>query len=218
MISPDAPREPQLVAILRGITPDRVVDIADVLYKAGIRTIEIPLNSPDPYTSIRALAAVGHDDWLIGAGTVLTVEDVKSTGQAGGRLIVAPNCDADVIRAGLALDMRVLPGIATATEAFRALRAGARELKLFPAVTYGPRHLSALGAVLPATTRVFPVGGIGAADISAWLSAGAAGFGFGSELFHPSYSRAEIERRASQLVRALREAVQSALSTPATRG
>jgi 2-dehydro-3-deoxyphosphogalactonate aldolase len=139
---------------------------------------------------------------------VLDLDAVRRTHAAGGRLIVAPNCDPEVIRGALQMGMQVLPGIATATEAFSAIRAGATQLKLFPAVTYGPRHLQALRAVLPPGVRVFPVGGIGAAEIPAWLSAGAAGFGFGSELFRPEYDLPEIERRARQLVQALRTARQ----------
>jgi 2-dehydro-3-deoxyphosphogalactonate aldolase len=193
-----------IVAILRGVQPARVVAIADALCAAGIRIIEVPLNSPDPFASIAALAAAHGADCLIGAGTVLDLEAVRNTHAAGGRLIVAPNCDPEVIRAALQLGMRVLPGIATATEAFSAIRAGATELKLFPAATYGPRHLQALRAVLPPSVTVLPVGGVGAADVPGWLAAGAAGFGFGSELFRPEYDLPEIERRARDLVQALR--------------
>ncbi len=192
-----------LVAILRGICPDQVVAVGNILYDAGIRAIEIPLNSPDPFASIGALAACNRSDWIIGAGTVLDVEQVRRTHEAGGRLVVAPNCDADVIRAALQLSLHVMPGFATATEAFAALRAGAKQLKLFPAATYGPRHLQALRAVLPRDAEVFPVGGIGAADIAPWLAAGAAGFGFGSELFRPHYSLADIKQRATDLVRTM---------------
>jgi 2-dehydro-3-deoxyphosphogalactonate aldolase len=195
-----------LVAILRGIEPARAVDTTAVLYAAGIRVIEVPLNSPDPFASIAALAATHGSDCLIGAGTVLDIEAVRRTHEAGGRLIVAPNCDPQVIHGALQMGMQVMPGIATATEAFSAIRAGATYLKLFPAVTYGPRHLQALSAVLPSAVRVFPVGGVGAADIPAWLAAGAAGFGFGSELFRPEYDLPEIERRARQLVQALQSA------------
>jgi 2-dehydro-3-deoxyphosphogalactonate aldolase len=126
---------------------------------------------------------------------------------AGGRLVVAPNCSAAVIRRALDLGMRVLPGIATATEAFAALDAGASELKLFPAATYGPRHLKALKSVLPKHVRVYPVGGVGSQDIAAWLESGADGFGFGSELFSPAYTLAEIEKRARALIGALRAAM-----------
>jgi 2-dehydro-3-deoxyphosphogalactonate aldolase len=131
---------------------------------------------------------------------------VRRTHEAGGRLIVSPNCNADVIRAALKFGMRVMPGVATATEAFAAIDAGARQLKLFPAVTYGPRHLEALRAVLPRDVGVYPVGGVAPQDIARWLAAGAAGFGFGSELFRPGYSIADIGRRAKDLVRILREA------------
>ncbi|MDB6105076.1 MAG: 2-dehydro-3-deoxy-6-phosphogalactonate aldolase [Gammaproteobacteria bacterium] len=200
--------ESAVVAILRGVQPARVVEIAGVLRTEGIRIIEVPLNSPDPFGSIAALVAAQGSDCLIGAGTVLDLEAVRRTYAAGGRLIVAPNCDADVIRGAVQMGMQVMPGIATATEAFSAIRAGATQLKLFPAVTYGPRHLQALRAVLPANVRVFPVGGVGAAEIPGWLAAGAAGFGFGSELFRPEYDLPEIERRARQLVQALRTAHQ----------
>jgi 2-dehydro-3-deoxyphosphogalactonate aldolase len=198
--------EPALVAILRGVTPETVVAIADVLYDAGIRKIEVPLNSPEPFASIARLAALRGSDWLVGAGTVLNIDDVSRTHAAGGRLIVSPNCNTDVIRGALQLGMEVIPGIATATEAFDAVDAGAKQLKLFPAVTYGPRHLEALRAVLPAAVGVFPVGGVGAQDIAGWLGAGAAGFGFGSEIFRPHYTLAEIEQRARLLVRTLQEA------------
>jgi len=200
--------ESAIVAILRGVEPARVVEIADVLCAAGIRIIEVPLNSPDPFASIAALAAARGSDCLIGAGTVLDMDAVRRTHAAGGRLIVAPNSDPEVIRGALQMGLQVLPGIATATEAFSAIRAGATQLKLFPAATYGPRHLQALRAVLPAGVRVFPVGGIGAPEVPAWLSAGAAGFGFGSELFRPEYDLTEIERRARQLVQALQTARQ----------
>jgi 2-dehydro-3-deoxyphosphogalactonate aldolase len=198
--------ETAIVAILRGVSPEQVVAIADVLYHAGIRKIEVPLNSPEPFASIARLAALSRTDWLIGAGTVLNVDDVRRTHAAGGRLIVSPNCNTDVIRGALQLGMDVLPGIATATEAFGAIDAGAKHIKLFPAVTYGPRHLEALRAVLPTDVGVYPVGGVGAQDIARWLGAGAAGFGFGSELFRPSYSLADIEQRAKQLVHTMQQA------------
>jgi 2-dehydro-3-deoxyphosphogalactonate aldolase len=198
--------EHALVAILRGVQPGSVVAIADVLYQAGVRIIEVPLNSPDPYASIAALATGRRPGCIIGAGTVLDVLQVRRTHEAGATLVVAPNCDAGVIGGALQLGMQVMPGFASATEAFAAIRAGARHLKLFPAVSYGPHHLQALRAVLPAEVNVYPVGGIAAPDLRAWLAAGAAGFGFGSELFRPHYSLAEIERRARLLVAAFREA------------
>jgi 2-dehydro-3-deoxyphosphogalactonate aldolase len=206
MASGSSANSAALVAILRGVVPERVVGIGDVLYAAGFRMIEVPLNSPDPFASIAALAACNRPDWIVGAGTVLTVADVQRTQAAGGRLVVAPNCDPQVIRSAVQLGMQVMPGFATATEAFQAIQAGAQDLKLFPACTYGPRHLQALRAVLPTSVRVFPVGGIGVADIAAWLTAGAAGFGLGSELFRPEYELEEIAQRAADLVRAVRGA------------
>jgi 2-dehydro-3-deoxyphosphogalactonate aldolase len=206
MNADSAPDQPPIVAILRGLTPARAADVATVLHRAGIRIIEVPLNSPEPFTSIAILAALRLADCLIGAGTVLGAQEVQRAHAAGGRLVVAPNCDPAVIRAALTLGMRVMPGVASATEAFQAIAAGASELKLFPAISYGPAHLQALRSVLPASVRVLPVGGIGAADIPAWLAAGAAGFGFGSELFRPEYSLEQIDARAQRLMRALAEA------------
>jgi 2-dehydro-3-deoxyphosphogalactonate aldolase len=199
-----------IVAILRGVAPSNCARVAEVIYRAGIRVIEVPLNSPDPFTSIRALATRLGPDCVVGAGTVLTVEDVNRTHEAGGTLVVAPNCDGDVIRRAVRLQLNVMPGFATPTEAFTAIQAGASDLKLFPAATYGPQHVKALRAVLPKQTRVIAVGGIGAKDIRAWLAAGTSGFGFGSELFRPDFSVAEVEQRARQLVDALHEATKSA--------
>jgi 2-dehydro-3-deoxyphosphogalactonate aldolase len=195
----------ELVAILRGLTPLRAPEVGAALVAAGFRTIEVPLNSPEPFDTIKLLSRA-HRECLVGAGTVLTAADVERVHAAGGRLIVAPNCAADVIERALQLGLRVLPGIATATEAFAALRAGATELKLFPASTYGPRHLKALKSVLPRHAKIYPVGGIGSPDIAAWLESGADGFGFGSELFTPAYTLTDIEKRAHGLIEALRAA------------
>jgi 2-dehydro-3-deoxyphosphogalactonate aldolase len=195
-----------LVAILRGVTPERVLAIAHALHQSSIRTIEVPLNSPEPFRSIALLAETHGADCVIGAGTVLHADEVRRAHDAGARLIVAPNCDVSVIECAVQLGMQVMPGIATATEAFTAISAGATQLKLFPAITYGPPHLRALKAVLPRSVQVFPVGGIGAADIPAWLAAGADGFGFGSELFRPEYSLDDISRRARELVSAWHDA------------
>ncbi len=199
-------RAPPLVAILRGLTPERAPETGALLVAAGFRIMEVPLNSPEPFETIELLSVAHSADCLVGAGTVLTTAEVDRVHGAGGRLVVAPNCEPAVIRRALELGMRVLPGIATATEAFTALGAGATELKLFPAASYGPRHLKALKSVLPRQVRVFPVGGIGAQDIAEWLASGADGFGFGSELFTPAYTLAQIEARARGLVEALRQA------------
>lgn len=195
----------ELVAILRGLTPERAPEVGAVLVAAGFRAIEVPLNSPEPFETIKLLARA-HGDCIVGAGTVLTAAEVDRVHGAGGRIIVAPNCEPAVIRRALELNLRVFPGIATATEAFTAIHSGATELKLFPAATYGPRHLKALKSVLPKHVRVFPVGGIGAQDISEWLASGADGFGFGSELFTPAYTLAQVESRARGLIEALRAA------------
>src|SRR5687767_727708 len=140
--------EVAVIAILRGLTAARAPEVAKALVSAGFRSIEVPLNSPEPFDSIRLIAGA-HPDCLVGAGTVLTVAEVDRVRGTGGRLVVAPNCDVEVIRHALSSGMRVMPGVATATEAFAAIRAGATELKLFPASTYGTGHLRALKSVLP---------------------------------------------------------------------
>jgi 2-dehydro-3-deoxyphosphogalactonate aldolase len=192
-----------IVAILRGLAPARASSVGAALRAVGIRILEVPLNSPDPYQSIQILSAESGSDCLVGAGTVLSVDQVERTHAAGGRLVVSPNTNPAVIRAALTRGMQVMPGFATATEAFAATEAGATILKLFPAATYGPRHLRALREVVPAGTKIYPVGGIGAADVAPWLEAGAAGFGFGSELFKPQYTLEEITARAARVVEAL---------------
>ncbi|HTU65739.1 MAG TPA: 2-dehydro-3-deoxy-6-phosphogalactonate aldolase [Steroidobacteraceae bacterium] len=195
----------EMVAILRGLTVDRAAETGDALAAAGFRTIEVPLNSPEPFDTIKLLARA-LPECLVGAGTVLTPAEVDRVQGAGGHLVVAPNCDPAVIRRALELGMRVMPGIATATEAFAALNAGASELKLFPASTYGAAHLRALKSVLPKHAKVYPVGGIGSQDIAPWLASGADGFGFGGELFKPAYTLAELTTRAHDLMKAMRAA------------
>jgi 2-dehydro-3-deoxyphosphogalactonate aldolase len=193
-----------LVAILRGISPDRAVETGQLLYKAGIRAIEVPLNSPEPFESIKKLSAYFGDTCLCGAGTVLDLEDVARVHVAGGKLVVAPNTNGDVIARARSFGMAAMPGFATATEAFTAIAAGATHLKLFPAATYGAGHLKALKSVLPKSVSVFAVGGVGAGHVEEWTAAGASGFGFGSELYKPEYTLDEIAERARQLVDAVR--------------
>jgi 2-dehydro-3-deoxyphosphogalactonate aldolase len=204
MTDPTAPIE--LVAILRGLTLQRAPEVGAALVDIGFATIEVPLNSPDPFDTIALLAQAHAGRCQIGAGTVLSAAQVDQVQAAGGTLVVAPNCDGEVIRRALDLGLRVLPGVATATEAFAAVQAGATELKLFPAATYGSGHLKALKSVLPRNVKLYPVGGIGAQHIAEWLAAGASGFGFGSELFSPAYSLEEIAQRARRLLQALRDA------------
>ncbi|MFZ0499903.1 MAG: 2-dehydro-3-deoxy-6-phosphogalactonate aldolase, partial [Steroidobacteraceae bacterium] len=155
-----------LVAILRGIRPEEVHEVGAALYEAGIRAIEVPLNSPSPLASVARLAEKFGDRCLCGAGTVLRASDVDAVHAAGGRLIVTPNTMPAVIQRAVELGLSVMPGFATATEAFAALDAGASLLKLFPAASYGPAHLQALRDVLPPAVAVFAVGGVGAANLA----------------------------------------------------
>lgn len=193
-----------LVAILRGVTPDEVVGVGEVLYRAGVRAIEVPLNSPDALTSVSRLREHLPAACRVGAGTVLSAADVAAAGAAGAELIVSPNTDEDVIRATLDAGMTSIPGAATPTEAFRAIRAGARDVKVFPAETVGPAGVRAWRAVLPGRVRLLPVGGIDATTIPAFLDAGAGGFGIGSSLYRPGIDPGELARRASAVVAAVR--------------
>jgi len=184
-----------LIAILRGIEPRDALPIGAALGDAGWRLIEVPLNSPQPLQSIEALAhAFGTS--LVGAGTVLSATQVRDVHAAGGRLVVAPNFDAAVVREAVRLGMVCLPGVATASEAFAALAAGASGLKLFPAEMIPPAAVKALRAVLDASVRLFPVGGITPATTAAYRAAGANGFGIGSDLFRPGMSAATVAQNA----------------------
>lgn len=200
----DLPYEPPIVAILRGIRPDEIIEVSGALIEAGIRAIEVPLNSPDPLDSIAKLAKSYGDRCLCGAGTVLRVDQVDAVAQAGGKLIVSPDSNAAVIRRTVELGLVSAPGFATPTEAFAAIAAGAKTLKLFPAAAYGTRYLKALREVLPADISVLAVGGVGAAEMKEWLAAGAKGFGIGGELYKPGRPVAEIAERAAALIAAYR--------------
>ena len=195
-----------LVAILRGVKPDEVEEIGEVLVDRGIGLIEVPLNSPQPFESIARLARRLSDRAVVGAGTVLTEADVARVRDAGGQLIVSPNTDADVIRATRKAGLVSLPGFVTPSEAFTALAAGATALKLFPAEAADPRVLSAVPAVLPADLRVLPVGGIDADTMAPWLAAGAAGFGLGSSLYKAGRTAQDVGQRTEAIVTALKNA------------
>jgi len=186
-----------LVAILRGIRPDEAEDIGDVLVDAGFRLIEVPLNSPDPFTSIARLVEKFGDRATIGAGTVMTPADVIQVASAGGRLIVMPHSDPVVIGAAVAQDLVCMPGVATPTEAFAALAAGATALKLFPGEALPPPVVKAWRAVLPRDCALLPVGGIDTDSMAAYLAAGANGFGIGSALYRPGDDAAQVARKAA---------------------
>ncbi len=191
-----------LIAILRGITPPETPAIADALIAAGITTIEVPLNSPDPLDSIAALADHVPSHVIIGAGTVVSAAQVDAVADAGGQIIVSPNCDKAVIRATKARGLHSWPGVFTPTEAFSALDAGADGLKLFPGTMAGPSGLAALRAILPKGTLVYAVGGAGPDNFGDWLAASADGFGLGSALYKPGMRPDEVGKRAAGIVAA----------------
>jgi 2-dehydro-3-deoxyphosphogalactonate aldolase len=209
MSSPDvaASRPPPIVAILRGVKPDEILAIAKALVDAGIRAIEVPMNSPEPLESIKRLCEAFGDIALCGAGTVLTPEAVDDVAAVGGKLIVTPNTDPDVIARAVALGLTAMPGFATPTEALAAAKAGAKALKLYPASSFGPGHIKAVRDVLPKDILVYAVGGVGAANLEPWLAAGAAGIGVGGELYRPGYTPEEVGQRATALLKAWKDQV-----------
>ena len=202
-------RHRPLVAILRGVRPGEVEAIGEALAETGIGIVEVPLNSPDPFASIERLARRLAGRALVGAGTVLAVADVARVHDAGGRLVVSPDCKPAVIRATVERGMASLPGTFTPTEAFAALDAGAHGLKLFPASLIGPAGVKAVRAVLPEETRVYAVGGVDETNLGEWLAAGATGFGVGSALYRPGMTAAEVGERARAFVGAY-DAIQDA--------
>lgn len=198
-----AMRELPLVAILRGLTPPEAADVGDAIVESGFRLLEVPLNSPKPYASI-TLMRTRFPEALVGAGTVLDVQQVRYVHSAGGELIVSPNFNAEVVAEAVRLGMVCLPGVMTPTEAFGALAAGATGLKLFPAELASPAVVKALLAVLPAGTPLMPVGGITPTNMAEWRAAGASGFGIGSALYKPGMSREELAQKAAAFVTAVR--------------
>ena len=189
-----------IVAILRGIRPAEAAPIAAALIGAGITKIEVPLNSPEPFDSIRRMTQQFGAEAIIGAGTVLTAEDVGRVADVGGKLIVSPDANAEVIGATKALGLLSYPGVMTPTECFAALRSGADGLKIFPGVLVGPEGLKAIRAVLPKGTEVLAVGGAGPENFAEWFAAGADGFGIGTALYRPGDSAETVSEKARNIV------------------
>ncbi|MEY4884470.1 MAG: hypothetical protein RIS34_2324 [Pseudomonadota bacterium] len=190
-----------LVAILRGLTPEEAPAMGEALTGAGFTLLEVPFNSPRPLESI-ALLAKNHPTALVGAGTVLTVEQVRDVHSAGGQLIISPNFNPAVVQEAVRLGLICLPGIVTPTEAFGALAAGAQGLKLFPAEAASPAVIKAMKAVLPAGTLILPVGGITPGNMAEWRAAGADGFGIGSALYKPGKSASAVREDATNFIAA----------------
>ena len=197
-----------LVAILRGIGPEDAVAVAERLVDQGITIIEVPLNSPEPYQSIEAIAGAVGKRALVGAGTVLTADQVTRVKAAGGRLIVMPHSDPPVIRAAVAEGLPGVPGVVTPTEAFAALANGASALKLFPGELMGPKIIKALMAVLPAGTQVIPTGGVDAGNLADYWEAGVSGVGVGGALYRPGKTPEQVEADARALVTATRRVLE----------
>ncbi len=191
-----------LVAILRGLTPAEAEPVAQTLYQAGFRLIEVPLNSPDPFTSIAHIRQCLPKDALVGAGTVLEAENVTRLKDIGGELVVMPHADTSVIRAAKTLGLISMPGVVTPTEALAALKAGANALKLFPAELVTPAIVKAMRPILPKGTRLFPVGGITPDTMAPFLAVGVSGFGLGSALYSPGVPLAQLARQAECFVAA----------------
>lgn len=197
---------PPIVAILRGIRTEEAVDIAASLVEAGVRLIEVPFNSPDPCGSIRAMVKALGDRASFGGGTVTSTDLAEQLAAAGGTFMVSPNTDAAVIARSLELGMDVLPGFLTPTEAFAALGAGARDLKLFPGSVLGSSYIKAIREVLPAEARIWAVGGVGVANVAEFRAAGVYGIGVGGSLYRPGDDAATVAARAASLVAAWKAA------------
>lgn len=189
-----------LIAILRGLSLNDVSVVGRILFDAGFRLLEVPLNRPGALDAIHALTKLGPEDALIGGGTVLSIDDADAIKRAGGQFMVSPNCEPDVIRHAVQAGLVALPGVCTPSEAFRALAAGAQGIKLFPAEMISPAVVKAFRSVLPADLKMLPVGGIRPDNMAAYVDAGAAGFGIGSQLYHPGIDPAALKRSADAFI------------------
>lgn len=198
----EAARACGIIAILRGVKPSEVIDVGNALHAAGIRIVEVPLNSPDPFVSIAALADHFKGRMVVGAGTVLDAESVEKLQRAGGTISVSPDCNPAVIARAAELGLVPLPGVFTPTEAFAAIRAGASHLKLFPAEAASPVTVKAWKAVLPKQVSVYAVGGVTPANMQGWADAGCAGFGIGSNIYKPGMTADDVGRNAAAFVAA----------------
>jgi len=201
----DAAKACGIVAILRGVTPEEVAGIGDALHDAGLRVVEVPLNSPEPFRSIATLAARFQNRMVVGAGTVLDVDSVDQLKSAGGQISVSPDCNPQVIARAVENGMVPLPGVFTPTEAFTAVRAGARHLKLFPAEAASPKTVKAWKAVLPRDVSVYAVGGVTPANMKDWADAGCSGFGIGSNIYKPGMSSEDVAKTARAFVAAWKD-------------
>lgn len=198
----NAARECGIVAILRGVTPSEAIAVGEALLNAGVRVVEVPLNSPDPFTSIAMLAGRFRDRMIVGAGTVLDIASVEKLKSAGGQISVSPDCNPEVIARAASLSMTPLPGVFTPTEAFAAIRSGASHLKLFPAEAASPVTVKAWKAVLPEHVNVYAVGGVTSSNMQAWHDAGCAGFGIGSNIYKPGMTADDVANSAAAFVAA----------------
>jgi 2-dehydro-3-deoxyphosphogalactonate aldolase len=191
-----------IVAILRGVTPDEAISVTQALFDAGVRVVEVPLNSPQPFVSIDMIAKAFAGRMIVGAGTVLSVQDVNVLKASGGQISVSPDCNEAVIARALEIGLEPLPGVFTPTEAFSAIRAGAKHLKLFPAEVASPAVIKAWKAVLPKHVKIYAVGGVTPENMRDWLAVGASGFGIGSSLYKPGSSLSSVSESAHKLVAA----------------
>ncbi|WP_374581054.1 2-dehydro-3-deoxy-6-phosphogalactonate aldolase [Pseudoduganella sp.] len=196
--------QPPLVAILRGLTPAEAPAVAEALFRSGLRLLEVPLNRPGALECICIIDGMKPADALVGGGTILSVQEVESVYEHGGRVVIAPNFNPDVVRRAKELGMLAMPGVATPTEALAALAAGADAVKWFPAEALGPLGLRSVKTILPPQARVWPVGGVSAGNLGDWRRAGADGVGIGGRLYEPGLPPAELESRARELLAAWR--------------